>query len=86
MDYSKIWKELSLINEILEDLDVYDQICETELYQSLLNAVKFKTYLLLNKAFDEIGINVFDGIEIGKPLMIYGNEHDCESINIYSYK
>ena len=86
VDYSKIWKELSLINEILEDLDIYDQVCETKLYQNLLNCVKFKTYLLLNKAFNEIGINAFDGIEIEKPLMIYGNEHDCESINIYAYE
>ncbi len=37
VDYTNIWKELSLINEILEGLDIYDQVCETELYQSLLN-------------------------------------------------
>jgi hypothetical protein len=86
VDYCKIWKNLTSLNEILEDLDIYDQVYETELYKSLQNSVKFKTYLLLNKAFDEIGIKAFDGIEIEKPLMIYGNEHDCESINIYAYE
>lgn len=86
VDYRKIWKELTTINEILEEMDIYDQVWDTELYQGLLNSVKFKTYLLLNKAFDEIGVQAFDGIEIEKPLMIYGNEHDCESINIYAFE
>lgn len=86
VDYGKIWRELTSINKILEDLDIYDQVWDTELYQGLLNSIKFKTYLLLHKAFNEIEMKAFDGIEIEKPLMIYGNEHDCESINIYAFE
>ncbi len=86
IDYRKMWKELITINDILEELDIYDIVWSTELYQYLLNSLKFKTYLLLHKAFDQIGIKEFNGIEIEKPLMIYGNEHDCEAINIYAYE
>ena len=86
VDYSKIWKKITSIKEILEDLDLDQLIWESELYQNLQNSVKFKTYLLLNKAFEEIGVESFKGIEIEKPLMIYGNEHDCEPINIFSYE
>ncbi|WP_218597758.1 hypothetical protein [Polaribacter sp. NJDZ03] len=86
VDYSKIWKKLTSINEILEDIDIDQLVWESELYQNLRNSIKFKTYLLLNKAFEEIGIKSFKGIEIEKPLMIYGNERICEPINIYSYE
>ncbi|WP_262885916.1 hypothetical protein [Algibacter sp. L1A34] len=40
----------------------------------------------MHKAFDELGIRILDGIEIEKPIMIYGNEHDCEPINIYAFE
>ena len=86
VDYSNIWKELISFNEILEGLDIYYQVWNSELYQNLLNSIRFKTYLFLHEAFDQIGIKSFDGIEIEKPLMIYGNEHDCEPINIYAFQ
>lgn len=86
VDYKDIWQGLIAINEILEDLEIFDQVWDTELYQALLNSVKFKTYLLLNSAFEEIGIDAFEGIEIETPLMIYGNEHGCEPMNIYSFE
>ncbi|WP_340066811.1 hypothetical protein [Ascidiimonas aurantiaca] len=86
VDYGMIWKELTTINEILEDLDVYDHVWETELYQSLLNFTKFKTYLFLHEAFNQIGIKAFNTIEIEKPLMIYGREHDCEPITVYAFE
>ena len=86
VDYSNIWSEFINFNEILEGLDIYFQVWETELYQSLLNTIRFKTYLFLHDAFDQIGIKAFKGIEIEKPLMIYGNEHDCEPINIYAFE
>jgi hypothetical protein len=86
VDYSKIWNNLTKLNKVLDELDIFDEIWETTLYQSLLNSIKYKTYLLLHEAFDQIGIKAFNGIEIEKPLMIYGNEHDCESINIYAFE
>lgn len=86
VDYTKIWKDLTKLDEILEDLDIYDEVWDSTLYQGLLNSVKFKTYLFLNEAFDQIGIESFKGIEIEKPLFIYGNEHDCEAINIFVFE
>lgn len=86
IDYSKIWDDLFLLNQILEDLDVYDSILDTEFYQNLSDSIKFKTYLLLHEAFNQIGIEAFKGIEIEKPLFIYGNEHDCEAINIFIFE
>lgn len=86
VDYSNIWNELKIFNEILEGLDIYFQVWDTELYQSLLNSIRFKTYIFLHEAFDQIGVKSFDGIEIELPLMIYGNEHDCEPINIYVFE
>ncbi len=86
IDYSVLWKDLNNLNEILEDLDIFFQICETELYQCILNSVVFKTYLFLNEAFEKIGIGAFDGIDIEKPLFIYGNEHDSEAMNIYVFE
>lgn len=82
VDYSILWNDLLLLNEILEDLDIFDQILDTEFYQTLQKSIKFKTYLLLHEAFNQIGIEVFNGINIQFPLYIYGNEHDCEAINI----
>ncbi len=84
IDYSLAWKDLISLNSVLEKLEIDDYIIESDIYQSLNNSFKFKTYILLHKAFDELGIKIFDGIEIEKPIMIYGNEHDCEPINIYA--
>lgn len=82
IDYSEIWTDLLNFNEILEELNIFDQIIDTEFYQAILNCVHFKTYLLLHEAFHQIGIEAFNGIEIEKPLFIYANEHDCEAMNI----
>tara|TARA_R110001583_G_scaffold60219_14_gene179049 strand:- start:129 stop:860 length:732 start_codon:yes stop_codon:yes gene_type:complete len=86
IDYSSAWKELILFNNIAEKYEIDDCIYESDIYEALKNAYIFKTYILLHKAFDSLGITLFDGIEIEKPFMIYGNEHDCEPISIYSFE
>ena len=83
VDYSIIFKDLVFLNELVVEREIDEQIAETNYYQSLQNAVKYKTYLLLHESFDQLGVDVFEGIEIEKPLYIYANEHDCEAMNIY---
>lgn len=85
-DYSLAWKDLISLNNVLEKFEIDDYIMESDIYQSLSNSFKFKTYILLHKAFNELGIKILDGIDIEKPVMIYGNEHDCEPINIYAFE
>lgn len=85
VDYSSIWNNLLEFNEILENSEAHDFLFDSDSYNSLLNLYKYKTYLLLFEAFERIPINLFDEISIEKPLYIYGNEHDCEPINIYIY-
>ncbi len=86
IDYSLAWKNLISLNDIVEQYEIEDCIFESEIYQALKNAYIFKTYILLHKAFDELGTKLLDGIEIIKPLMVYGCEHDCEVINIYVFE
>ncbi|WP_370390457.1 hypothetical protein [uncultured Winogradskyella sp.] len=86
IDYSLAWKDLLSLNNVLEKFEIDDYIIESDIYQALNNSFKFKTYIILHKAFDELGIKILDGIEIEKPVMIYGNEHDCEPINIYAFE
>lgn len=86
IDFTEIWKDLNHLNQLLEELDIYDHIGDTELYRNIREAIINKTFILLHHAFDEIGIVAFDGIPIELPFMIYGNEHDCEFINIYTYE
>ena len=82
IDYSIIWKDLFYLNDLVQDVEIFDQIVETDYFENLQNAVKFKTYLLLHEAFEQLGIEAFDGIKIEKPLFIYANEHDCPAMNI----
>lgn len=86
IDYSIVWNDFVILNEILEENEVFDQILDTDLYQNLSNSLKFKTYLLVHEAFKQLGIEIFNGIEIKIPLYIYGNEHDCEAINIFVFE
>ena len=86
IDYSIIWKDLNILNDLVLELDIYDHITEVAYFDSLLNTVRFKTYLLLHEAFDQLGVDVFDGIKIEKPLHIYANEHDCPAMNIYVFE
>lgn len=86
IDYSLAWKDLLSLNDVLEKFELGDYIIESNIYQALNNSFKLKTYIILHKAFDELGIKILDGIEIEKPVMIYANEHDCEPVNIYAFE
>lgn len=86
IDYRQVWKNLMSLISILEEFEIDDLIMETDIYQALHNAYIFKTYILLHKAFDQLGITLLDGIEIEKPVMVYGNEHDCEQMSIYVFE
>ena len=86
IDYSVIWKDLNILNNLVLELEIYDHITEVTYFDSLLNTVRFKTYLLLHEAFNQLRVDVFDGIKIEKPLYIYANEHDCPAMNIYVFE
>jgi predicted DNA-binding protein len=85
IDYKKVSANLFSFDLILENLDLENYISFSNFYECLQESYKYKIYLLLNKAFNQIGIEVFDGIDVKKPLYIYGNERNCESINIIIY-
>ena len=86
VDYSKVWHNLIKLAEYLEEAEIYDDVFETEFYQNLRNCYIFKTYLFLNQAFNIVEAELFSGLNIKKPLLVYGNEHDCEKMNIYCYE
>lgn len=86
IDYSVIWNDLLHLNDLLVELEIEDIINETEYFQNLLNALKFKTYLFLHDTFDQLGIEIFRDFKIEKPLYIYANEHDCPAMNVYIFE
>jgi hypothetical protein len=85
LDYTKVTKKLFYFNSILENLEVDNYILETNFYQCLVESYKYKIYLLLNKAFEQISEEEINLINIKKPLYIYANEHDCPPINIFVF-
>ncbi|MBL7792487.1 MAG: hypothetical protein JNK77_09190 [Saprospiraceae bacterium] len=84
--YAEFWNKRIMLDELLEELDLSDLIWSSEIYQGLQDAYKFKTNLLLYEAFERIPIETFVGIPIKFPLFIFGNEHDCEAMNVYLYE
>lgn len=90
IDYSQLWNAKVEFEEILEEaddeLDMRDLILNTEEYNRIQSAYKFKTFSVLYEAFDQISFQSFEGIPVTLPLFIFGNEHDCESINVYVYE
>ena len=53
----------------------------------LVAMYNLKTYLLINKALEELKDELFNSKNnFIKPFYIYGNEHDCESINIFVFE
>jgi hypothetical protein len=85
VDYAPVWKNFIKLTECLEDAELLDDLADTDFYRSLENCYVFKTYLLLHRAFEMTGDELFGSLDIQKPLYIYGNQHDCETINIYCY-
>ncbi|MFV9482310.1 hypothetical protein ACNI3T_00655 [Christiangramia sp. ASW11-125] len=83
IDYRKIWKNLTSLENTIEKFEVDDYVFDSGTYQALRNSIIYKTYILLHKALNNLGPEIFNGLNIKKPLMIYGNEHDCEPISIY---
>jgi hypothetical protein len=86
ISYANFWKKKIELNEQLEELELAGLVWDSDLYQGLQDAYKFKTNLLLFEAFERIPIEAFEGIPTKLPLLIYGNEHDCEAMNIYQYE
>ena len=84
LDYL-FWSNLEQFKENLED-DVVDSIIETKMFKAIQNWYTFKTYQLLHHAFDQLGLSLFEGIPTKLPFYIYGNEHDCEVMNIYVFE
>jgi predicted DNA-binding protein len=82
IDYTKVSSNLLSFDLMIENLELDNYISSSSFYERLKESYKYKIYLLLNQAFNLIGIGVFDGIDVKRPLYIYGNEHDCEAINI----
>ena len=86
ISYAEFWEKRIRLDELLEELDLTDLMWDSEIYQGLRDAYKFKTNLLLYEAFEQIPIETFKGIPIKFPLFIFGNEHDCEAMNVYLYE
>jgi hypothetical protein len=86
IDYSLAWQHLITLNEQIEALGLEDAILDTEIYQNIAKATNYKTFLLLFEAFKNLGLSFFKQIPIELPLFIYGNEHDCEAINIFIFE
>lgn len=85
IDFSFIWANLLTLQDSLEKANIFDETFDTEIFQCIKKSYIYKTYLLLNKAFELNKDKLFADLEIKKPLHIYGHEHDCEKINIYCY-
>jgi hypothetical protein len=85
IDYKKVSSSLFSFDLMIEKLELDNYISSSNFYECLKESYKYKIYLLLSQAFNQIGIEVFDGINVKKPLYIYGKEHDCEAINIITF-
>lgn len=90
ISYAPFWKEKIEFEELLsvanDGIDMADLLFSTEIYENIESAYRMKTYLFLYEAFDQISIEAFEGIPLKLPLYIYGNEHDCEQMNVYLYE
>jgi hypothetical protein len=84
IDYSIIWKDLTNLEELIDEYDLYNQLVnDSNLFDALIKSYVYKTYLLLFEVFEENEEELFKGHSLKKPFYIYGNEHDCEKTNIY---
>jgi hypothetical protein len=83
IDFTKIWKKLILLDEAIEQNDLFNQLVDTEKYNALINAYVYKTYIMLYEVLAENKHQLFDGFPIKKPFYVFANQHDCEPINIF---
>lgn len=86
IDFSLIWNDLLNFTTEIEDLELDNCVLSSEIYTNLSEMYIYQTYLLLHETLEEVGEELFTGIDIEKPLMIYGNEHDCGAISVFVYE
>lgn len=84
LNFYEVWKNKINLEEIIEKLE-FDAFYDTKYYESVSEFYKYKTFYLLHKAIDVIGIEMFSNIPIEESIFIYANEHDCEPISIYTF-
>jgi hypothetical protein len=85
VDYFPVMEKFVNFMKIVEEVGLDNYIFDSELYDSLSNMYRYKTYLLLHFAFKDIDLDVFKGIKIKKPFYVFANEHDCEVSNIFIF-
>lgn len=86
VDYSSVWNDLISLNELIEQYEIDDIIYDSEIYEAISRAYQYRTYILLNKALNELGPELFDGMNIKTPFMIYGHQHGCKQVSIYVFE
>jgi len=86
VNYNQTWKYLLNFENYVEEHEVEDFIFESRGYKHIKNSVLLFTYIIVHEVFEDFGSKIFREINRKKTLMIYGNEHDCESINIYAFE
>lgn len=67
----------------MEELEIDEQIWDSDFYKNILSAYKYSACLTLHEVFEKLGNNLFSEISIAKPLYIYLNEHDLEAMNVF---
>ena len=85
IDYSTVMKKLIDFNQIIEESGFDNFILDSQFYDSLSKMYRFKIFLLLNLAFQNVNFSLFTQIKIQRPLYVFANEHDCEVSNIYVF-
>jgi|GEM_PF-1941657 len=83
IDYSLIWSNFLALEKAILEKDLYNQISNTDIFNSLRASYVYKAYLLLFDVLNENQEELFEGFPLKKPFYIYGNEHGCEPINLF---
>ena len=93
IDYSVLIQPIIALEKLIEEINTDDSLIYfmdtktgKEPFQELKKLYELKAYILLHEVFKEIGDELFKRLPVKKPLFIYGNEHDCESMNIFVYE
>jgi hypothetical protein len=83
LDYSLIWFRIYEMEEVFEELEYGELILDSELFQSVERLTKLRTAILVNQAFEEMGIELFEEISIETPVHIYMGGHDTNQLSIH---